>query len=92
MRINADEFRAHFKKKAGRMKCHLCRKGPLHFTDSLFRVEECVELSGMAGTPAALVVQIICENCGGASFVNVMAADIEIITDEPPSNMTEYLR
>jgi len=92
MRIDADEVRKHVKSKASRVKCHLCRRGPLYFSDSLLRVEECVEIKSTGQRPTLLLVQFTCDNCSAVSFLHPLAAGLNVIWDEDPEHMIHYLK
>ena len=63
----------------------------MYFTDSLYRVEECLEVPYSDKSPVVLLVRFACENCGGVSFLDVSAAGIEII-DDLPNQKIEYLK
>ncbi len=83
-RIDADKLFEHIRAKAGRVKCPVCRRGPMEFSDEIYGVFEGWQRTNMNQKIMKLVVALNCDNCGGVSFIDPMAAGIGIIGDEEP--------
>jgi hypothetical protein len=83
-RIDTDKLYEHIKAKAGRVKCPVCRRGPMTFSDEIKGVSEVWARSNMDQKPVKLVVTLSCQNCGGVSFIDPIVAGVGIIDDEDP--------
>lgn len=92
-RIDGEKMLAHIKSKAGRVKCSICRRGPITFSDTIRNVPEGWMRSDMDQKIMRLVVPLYCENCGGISLISAFAAgDDAVIEDENPTNKVREIK
>lgn len=91
-RIDAEKLHEHVKSKAGRVKCPVCRRGPMTFSDEIHGVSEVWPRSNMNQKPVKLLITLGCQNCGGVAFIDPISAGIEIFDDEDPTNFTKELK
>jgi len=91
-RVDSEKLRAHIKSKAGRVKCPICRRGPIYFSDAIYGVPEVFDRANMNQKPIMAVIPLRCDNCGGVSFIDPMAAQVGIIADEEPNGEIVYLK
>ena len=91
-RIDSEKLYAHIKSKAGRVKCPVCRRGPMSFSDAVYGVSEVWTRPNLEKNIVTLVVPLRCQNCGGVSFIDPTRVKGAVIYDEEPDNEEKDLK
>jgi len=82
-RVDHEKLLEHIREKAGRVKCPICRRGPMSFSDSIYGVFEGWPRSNMDQKIMNPLVALSCDNCGGISFIGLAGSGIEILDGDP---------
>ena len=91
-RVDSEKLHAHIKAKGGRVKCPICRRGPITFTDIIYGLPELFNRPGTDVKPVMAVIPLSCDNCGSVSLIDPKAAGVGIIDDEEPTYKLEKLK